>query len=185
LAVKTESHRGVVLIRKEVGDAREGLPEESSKARKRLEQMGAFAAKAHRLTKASPLSVNIDLSSDGEYVVWVKYGLAKRVGSAAIRIAVAGERAHLGWALRLVGSGHSSNMKYNASAFVWEAGQTGVGRYNHTHVFKLKKGPVKIALQVDSDSELDVAGVVLTPDLGFQPKGIHCYRPGNPEWLGD
>lgn len=185
LAVQNESSNGVVLIRKEVGDTREGLPPETSKARKHLEQMGAFAERAHRLTKANPLSLSFDVPSDGEYVVWVKYGLAKSEGSAAIRLAMAEERAQLGWALRFVGSGHSSNMTYNASAFVWEASQTGVGRYNHTKVSDLKKGQVKLALHIDSDSQLEVAEVVLTTDLGFQPKGIHCYRPGNPEWIED
>jgi len=183
IAAQTAGKGAVVLVRQAVGDEREGLPPENSKSRKHLEQMGAFAVKAHRLTKDNPLAVTFDVPADGEYVVWAKYGLGRKEGSASVRIAMANERASLGWALRFIGSGHTSNRTYNASAFVWEQGQTGVGRYNRTTVFKLSKGQVKMTLSVASDSQLEVSEVVLTTDLGFQPKGIHCYCPGNPEWL--
>ena len=183
IAVPTDKANGPVLIRQPVGEPRADLPPESSKTRKSLEAMGAFAEKAYRLTKAVPLEVHFNVPSDGEYVVWAKYGLAKKKGRTAIRVVMGKERALLGSALYLIGSGHSRDFSDKASVFVWEAGQTGIGRYNHTKTFPLKKGRVGITLQSDGDSELEVAEVILTTDLGFQPKGIHCYRPGNPEWL--
>ena len=147
--------------------------------------MGAFAEKAHRLTKSTPLSVPFNVPADGQYVVWVKYGLVKREGSLAIRITTDSEKATVGGALNFLGSGHSSSFKHNAGPLAWEPGQTGLGRYNRTYGFELKQGNVEITLQTAGDSEFEVAESVVTDDLGFQPAGIHCYRPGNPEWLGE
>ena len=53
----------------------------------------------------------------------------------------------------------------------------------YTRVLKLSKGRLSLALTTQGDSRFEVAEVMLTNDLGLLPDGIHCYRPGNPEWL--
>ena len=180
LVAETTKAAPFVAVRKSLGPVRPGLPPKTSKSRKRLETMGAFAVRAHRLTKSTALSVDLDVPADGDYVLWVKYALIKRKGGSSIRLVADKQVGQVGWSLRYVAASYSAP---SAAVFVWEPAQTGVGRYNHTRVFRLRKGRVAVAVSARSDSELEVAEVLLTNDLGLQPDGIHCWRPGNPKWL--
>ena len=175
IACRTLGAAPPIVVRGQVGAAREGLPAADSSIRKRLEETGALAVRAHRLAKSTPLSMELDVPSDGEYALWVKYGVIEGRGPVAIRIGEANQAMHVGGALNYIDR--------RAGVFVWEAAKAATGGSVQTRVLKLSKGRLSLALTTQGDSRFEVAEVMLTNDLGLLPDGIHCYRPGNPEWL--
>jgi len=177
LAVRTRPVR-VVLLRKQVGQS-PATPVDMKSVRRMnaedLKQMGAAANRAHRLPTDGPLSVSFDVPADGEYVMWVKLtprGATRRFGLVTT---VNGRAIAWSPSFNFIAFGHSGP---TPGIFKWD--MVGFDRPEREQRVALKKGPATLECKAEA-GEVEIAEVVLTNDLGWQPNGIINWLPVNPE----
>ena len=178
LATATRKIRRV-LVKKRIGGPRPKSAQGKGPVPvARLKAVGAFAETARVLARSKPVEAVLGVPRDGQYLLWMKFAVRPGSRFRSLRVTINGRAMSWRPALEFVSIGHSGPVP---GIFMWDT--VGTAKPAGSQVLELKAGPVNIVLSPPSSAaELEVAELVLTNDMGWQPKGIHSYLAPDRPW---
>ena len=174
---------GGVLVRKVVGKPVVQTPELKGRRRlaeKDLERMGALAERAHRLTADGALTVSFDVPREDRYLVWMKLAAHRWSYKWTLTVRLNGREVQWGPRFGFVSVGHAGP---TPGVFMWDTLR--LRAPDSDPRLHLKPGRLDLRIDPPAQGDVAIAEVVLTSDLGWQPRGVHGWLPVDPAWLNE